>query len=144
MTLIKVYGKFTAHTEDIDFDNDQFKLALLTASYTPSINTHESYAALTGQVVGDGYTTGGEDIPNTHTTYAAGVRKFDADSVPFDPVSLTGIRYGAVYDNTPTDPAEKWLVALIDYESARETGEGGNFTNYWNAAGIITLEANPE
>lgn len=144
MTTIEVYGKYTEHTQDIDFDNDQFKLALLSASYTPGINTHESYADLTGQVVGDGYTPGGEELPNSGTTYSAGQRTFDADPVSFDPVTLSGIRYGALYDNTPTNPAEKWLVALVDYESDQSTGEGGNFTNYWHEDGILTIEANPE
>lgn len=141
---IQAYGHLTESVSGIDWDNDEFKLVLLDDSYTPDINGDQFYSDLTGEVSGSGYTSGGKVIGSTGATYSGGELTFDGDDVSWDPVSLSGVRYGVVYDNTPSDPEDKQLAVLIDFGEDQSTGSGGNFNVAWHTDGIVTIEANPE
>ena len=44
---------------NIDFDSDTFKVMLVTSAYTPDKDTHAFRSSVTNEVVGTGYTAGG-------------------------------------------------------------------------------------
>jgi len=53
---------------NIDFENDTFKLALVTSSYTPDRDTHDNFDDITNEVSGTGYTAGGAALANLTVT----------------------------------------------------------------------------
>lgn len=52
-------------TGAIDFDTDGFKLMLVTSAYVPNIDTHTKRSNVTNEVVGVGYTAGGQTVTAT-------------------------------------------------------------------------------
>lgn len=98
-----------------DFSGATFKCALCTSLYTPDIDTHVDFADITNEVVGTGYTAGGETL----TTLA--VVQDDANDRAtwgFDDVtwanSTITARYGIIYQSTGA-AATSELVAYIDF-----------------------------
>lgn len=49
----------------IDFDTDTFKVMLTTSAYTENKDTHTKRSDVTGEVVGTGYTAGGNTVTVT-------------------------------------------------------------------------------
>lgn len=125
---------------DYDLDNAavEVKVALVTSSYTPNIDTHEDYADLTNEVVGDGYTAGGAILSNKavtkDTTDDEGV--FDADNVTWTSSTITA-RGAVVYVDTGTD-GTSLLIAYFDF-GGDKVSSAGNFTIEWNSEGIINV-----
>lgn len=140
---ITFYNDFREALGDgrIDLDNDTFKLALCTSSYTPNAETHTGYSDLTNEVAnGNGYTTGGETLTSVTWTQSTATVTFDADDVVWTASggSITA-RYAILYDDTDTNDC---LVAyiLLDSAPADVTATDGNtLTVAWNASGIFTL-----
>jgi hypothetical protein len=101
----------------IDFDTDSFKAMLCTASYAPDKDAHTKRSDITDEVVGSGYTDGGEAV-------SVGVTKDNAnDRIE---VSLGGISLpnatitarGAVYYKSRGGAATAdELLAYIDFGS---------------------------
>ena len=122
----------------IALDSDTIKVALVTSSYTPDIDTHENFDDITNEVSGTGYTAGGAALANKavtkDTTDDEGV--FDADDLTWSSASITA-RAAIVYKDTGT-PATSQLVAYIDFTEDK-TASGGDFTIQWNAEGILNL-----
>jgi len=105
-------------TGELDFDNDSFKIAFLTSSYTPSA-AHDTYSDLTNELTtASGYTSGG--VTTTMSTIG------DTGGLETAAVSATGnitFRYMVLYDTTTT-----YLVgyALADNTPADYTISSGN------------------
>lgn len=136
-----VYNSFKQKIMDgsIDLDTDTIKVALVTSTYTPDIDTHEDYADITNEVAnGNGYTTGGAALANKSvtkdTTDDEGV--FDADDVTWSTSSITA-RGAIVYKDTGT-PATSWFICYVDFGEDK-TSSSGDFTITWNAEGILNL-----
>jgi hypothetical protein len=54
-----------------DFLSDTIKYALTTSTYTPNLDTHETFADITNEVTGTGYTAGGVTVGSKTITYTA-------------------------------------------------------------------------
>jgi hypothetical protein len=126
---------------DYDLDNAavEVKVALVTSSYTPDIDTHEDYADITNEVAnGNGYTTGGVVLANKavtkDTTDDEGV--FDADNAAWTDSTITA-RGAVVYVDTGTD-STSILIAYFDFGEDK-VSSAGTFTIAWNAEGIINV-----
>jgi hypothetical protein len=126
---------------DYDLDNAavEVKVALVTSSYTPDIDTHEDYADITNEVAnGNGYTTGGVVLANKavtkDTTDDEGV--FDADNAAWTDSTITA-RGAVVYVDTGTD-STSILIAYFDFGEDK-VSSSGTFTIAWNAEGIINV-----
>ena len=52
-------------TGAIDYDTDTFYAMLVTSAYTPDKDTHAKRSAVTNEVVGAGYTAGGQAVTAT-------------------------------------------------------------------------------
>lgn len=120
-----------------DFDAHTFKLALFTATHTPSAGD-TSYSSLTNEVAnGNGYVTGGATLTIT-VNEATGVATVDS-SVD---ASWTGTgagfsyRYAVLYNDTA---AGKNLVCYWDEGVTVTVGVGETRTLQFNASGIFTL-----
>lgn len=132
--------KAEAMKGNIDLENDTIKVALLTSSYTPDIDTHQHYDDLTNEVSssGTGYTTGGQALTTKAVTQDntddEGV--FDADDTTWASSTITA-RYAVIYKDTGT-PSTSPLIGYIDFGSDQES-DSGDFTIEWATEGIINL-----
>jgi len=122
----------------IALDSDTIKVALVTSSYSPDIDTHENFDDITNEVSGTGYTAGGAALANKavtkDTTDDEGV--FDADDLTWSSASITA-RGAILYKDTGT-PATSQLLAYIDFAEDK-SASGGDFVIQWNAEGILNL-----
>lgn len=60
-----------AWNKEIDFDTDTIKVALLTASAAPNLDTWDYFNDVTNEVSGTGYTAGGATLASKTVTYTA-------------------------------------------------------------------------
>lgn len=64
-------GEVAGDTFAIDFLSDTIKASLHTSSYTPNLDTHETFSQVTNEVTGTGYTAGGVTLGSKTITYTA-------------------------------------------------------------------------
>jgi hypothetical protein len=138
-----IYNRFKQGVLAGDYDLDNaavdVKVALVTSTYTPDIDTHEDYADLTNEVAnGNGYTTGGAVLANKavtkDTTDNEGV--FDADNVTWSNSTITA-RGAVVYVDTGTD-STSLLIAYFDFGEDK-VSSAGDFIIQWATEGIINI-----
>lgn len=115
-SLIYNSAIFDASTGAIDFDTDTFKMMLVTSSYTAA-KTHTKRNAVTNEVTGVGYTTGGNAA-------AATVTKDDTNSrvdITFAITSWTSstitARAGVIYKSRGGASSADELVGYVDFGS---------------------------
>lgn len=125
----KVYNKAKEYIGDgtFDLDNDSFKCALFTSSYTPAA-TDSSYTTISGDEVanGNGYTTGGVALSSVTWTESSGTVTFDFSDPSWTASGGSIVcRYAVIYDDTD---AGKGLIAmsLLDNTPADVTTTDGN------------------
>ncbi len=121
-----------------DFANDEFKVALVTAAYSPDRDAHEVLADITNEVAGINYTAGGKILENmTLTRDDANDRAvLDADNLVWSVASFTA-RAAVIYQNTGSAAASP-LLAFVDFEEDLETA-GEDFTLQWHEDGILAF-----
>lgn len=137
-----LYNRWKQGSLQADYDlgtgGDTIKVALVTSSYTPNIDTHEDFADITNEVSGTGYTAGGATLANQavsmDTTDDEGV--FDADDVTWGSSTITA-RGAVVYQSTGT-ASTSLLIAYFDFGSD-QVSSSGDFTIQWNSEGIVNL-----
>lgn len=101
----------------IDFASDDFKCALVTSAYVPNKDTHTKRSDITNEVVGSGYSAGGEPATVTVTKDTVNDRIDIALGAISIPVSTITAR-GAVYYKSRGGAANlDELVAYIDFGS---------------------------
>ena len=126
---------------DLDLDDttaDRFKVMLVTSSYTPDFGTHDFKDDVTNEVVGTGYSAGGESLTSVTLTQSGGTITFDADDVTWTSSTITA-RGAVVYDESLlNDP----LICYIDF-GADKSSSSGDFVLSFNASGIFTLDMTP-
>jgi hypothetical protein len=140
------------NTLALDLDNDTLKIMLVTSAYTPDFGVDDFKADVNGEVVGTGYTAGGETLEVVGTGYtaggetltsvtltqSAGTITFDAADVTWTSSTITA-RGAVIYDNSlVSDP----LICYIDFGSD-QSSSSGDFLISFNAAGVFTLDLTP-
>lgn len=138
---IKGYSQFPVNAlkdliGDLSNAGTTVKCALATSSYSPNQETDNDFADITNEVVGTGYTAGGDELANKAVTEATRVTKFDADNAQWTSSTITA-RYGIVYIDTGT-PATSVLICYIDFGEDKSS-ENGTFEIQWDAGGIFTI-----
>lgn len=124
-----------------DLDADSFNVVLttnaqaLSASFTGS-SGQARYADLTAEVVGTGYTAGGEPLGDATWTRSGAVLTFAAPATTWDALTAT-MKYAVICLATGT----KDILAIVDLETtdaAGRTSAGGDFIINWTG-GLFTL-----
>ena len=125
-------------TAVIDWDTDTIKVALATASYTPSASTHDYFNDITNEVSGTNYTAGGDTIDNISVSESGGTTTVDGDDVAWlqSGTGFSDARYAIIYKSTGT-AATSPLVGYIDL-STDKGNVSGDLTIQFNASGIFT------
>jgi len=132
------YGKAEILRANIDLESDTIKVALVTSSYTPNIDTHENFDDITNEVSGTGYTAGGATLANKAVTVDTDDDEgmFDADDVTWASASIVA-RGAIVYKSTGVASTSQ-LIGYVDFTEDK-TASGGDFVIEWNAEGILNL-----
>lgn len=103
-------------TGGVDFDTDEFKVLLVTSSYTPDKDAHEDRADVTNEVVGTGYTAGGVVTTVTVTPDDANDRvDVTFSNVSWEDATITA-RAAIIYKSTGV-AADDTLIAYVDFGS---------------------------
>lgn len=123
----------------IDWDTDSFKCMLVTATYTPDIDTHINRDDVSNEVVGTGYTLGGAAMSGEAVTVdnTNDWGKYDADNVQWVTSTITA-RAAIVYKDVGT-AATDILVGYWDF-GGDIVSTADTFTVTWGANGLFTLK----
>lgn len=132
-------AKVSLGKEEIDWENDTIKVAMLTSSYTPDIDNDVYFSDVTNEVSGSGYTAGGFTLANTSITQDDTNDRavYDADDLAESPVSISSYRYLVVYVSTGTDSTSR-LICLIDL-GTDQTVDNDILEISWGSSGIFYL-----
>lgn len=123
-----------------------YRLALVTSSWTPAPTTDELWAAASGNELanGNGYTTGGINPGSIALTQSAGTVKFTGNAVVWT-ASGSGIpawRYGVLYYlgtlNSKVNPLVGYFLGDSTPADIPLTTSGNTLTITPNASGIVT------
>jgi hypothetical protein len=107
----------------IDFDGGTFKVLLVTSAYTPNANTHAKRSDVSGEVVGAGYTAGGEESAVTVTRDDANARLAVAFAAVSWPASTMTWRGAVIYQDGGGAALDR-LVAYVDNGGDTSTSGG--------------------
>jgi len=136
-----IYNAFKKYllNGSVDLDTDAINLSLHTSSYVPDQDAHDYFDDVTNEVVGTGYTAGGQALANKAVTQDntdnEGV--FDADDVVWTTSTITA-RYGVLRKARGGASSADELIACLDFGTDK-TSTAGSFTVAWNAEGILNL-----
>lgn len=122
-----------------DLDTHTWKVALLTtATALTAATTVDTYAEITSQVTGTGYTAGGATLSGVSLTGTSTIT-FDANDVTWSASTITA-KWAVLYSDTATN---KDILGYVDLDttsgSTTVSSTAADFTITWNASGIFTL-----
>lgn len=116
---------------------------LVTSGYTPAVNTHSTYADISGsEASGTGYTAGGVIITSETDTATGGTVTFTSAAVSWASSTVTAKYAVLVYRTSAgTAAAGDRLICYVDLNSGggSVSTTSGTFTITMNASGILTL-----
>ena len=125
-------------TTPADLEVNTWKVALFTASYSPSQDNDTVFSGLSGEVAaGNGYSAGGNSLNAPTTTYtpASNTTKFDADDPTMWTASSSGFSFRYIVTYNSSTGA---LLGYNDYGSTLTLNAGDTFTFTFDSAGIVT------
>ena len=120
-----------------DFDTDAFNLMLVTSAYTP-LATHSKRSDVTNEVVGTGYSAGGQAVANLATSIVGTAGTVDGDNVTWSSSTITA-RAAVLYRARGGAASADELVAYFDFGSD-QSSSNGDFTAQINASGILDVD----
>lgn len=136
-----IYNSFKRDIQNgsIDLSLDTIHVALVTSTYTPDIDAHEKFSDITNEVVGAGYTAGGEALAGKAVTVddTNDLGKFDADDVTWAASTITA-RGAVIYKKRGGAATLDELICYLDFVSDK-ISTAGNFNLIFNTNGILTL-----
>jgi len=140
---IDIYYEAGVYTRNgtVDLTDANIKLALVTQSYTPDLDTDEVWADVSTYEVatGAGYTTGGTALTGLTVTRDGSVVTWDAADVQFVALTKT-FKYGVLYVDATVNSIVKPLIALIDFDDTSATDDitvsDSVYNVVWHADGI--------
>jgi len=114
-----------------------WKVALLTSTFAYNHAVHSTYASLTNELVGTGYTLGGATLAEKQSDYVdSATVKLDADDLSWGPgATFTNVKFAACYDDVT---AGKPLRALFEFTAAQSC-TNSTFTVQWHASGLVRI-----
>jgi hypothetical protein len=120
---------------------DTIKIALLTNSYTPNIDTDEFWSDISAnEAVASGYTAGGIALGSKLVTVDTVNDKsvFDAADTAITLAATITYRYAVIYKSTGTAGTSP-LIYVHDFGAGGVVAPAGTLTLQYNASGIINF-----
>lgn len=123
-----------------DFLTGTFNTSLHTATYSPNNDTDDFWNDATNEVTGTGYTTKGVVLGSKTSVYdtATDEWRFDAADAIYTTVTISGIRYAVVFEDTAGASSTDPLVGFYDLGAQSVTA--ATFTVQWDATGIAKID----
>jgi len=111
------------------------KVALLTNTFVYNHAVHSTYASLTNEVVGTGYTAGGAVLAGKTSDYVDSTTvKFDATDLPWGPgATFSNVKFAACYDTVTG-----LIRALFEFAAAQSC-TNSTFTVQWHVSGLARI-----
>jgi hypothetical protein len=129
----------------IDLDTDNFRMVLVTDSYTPNQNTHDTWSDVSASEVanGSGYATHGKAL-TTSLALASNVVTLDADDQTWTSSTITA-KYAVIVRDDDGNGALAGTDLVVAY-AALDTASSVSSTNAdfvvtINASGVFTVTA---
>ena len=125
----------------VNWPADAINVMLCASAYVPNQDTHQFKSDVTNEVVGIGYTAGGQALASKTDVYtgATNTIALAAANTSWAASTITA-RFAVIYDSTPATDATRPLLGYVDF-GADVVSTNGAFTITWNASGILTLAA---
>ena len=116
--------------------SDTIKVALVTSSYVPNIDTHDFFDDITNEVTSAGYTAGGAALASPSITIdtSGDFAWFDASDTSWTGTTITA-RYAIIYKSTGTASTSP-LICYIDFGTDWVTSSE-TFYLQWASTGIL-------
>lgn len=127
---------FDMATAKINFETDDFYGMLVTSAYAPNVDTHKKRSDVTNEVVGTGYTAGGQEIVVGLTEDAANDRLAITLGDVVWPSSTITARAMVIYQRTGAGAASDRLIAYGDF-GADKSSSAGDFEAKFTAPLLI-------
>lgn len=130
-----IYYRFLANlmNKEVDLEADTVKVALLDNSHSFSGSDDEWGDVSANEIVGTGYSAGGEELTGKSVTQDA-TTKWDGANVSWTNATFSAY-HAVIYDDTLTNDD---LIASIDFGGEQAIADG-TFEIEWASQGIITL-----
>jgi hypothetical protein len=130
-------GEAGADAFSIDYLSDTIKVALVTSSYSPSQDTHETFADITNELgTGNGYTAGGATLSSKTTIYNAPTNTTVHDAADANWTASGGtigpFHYAIVYKSTGT-AATSPLIGYVDFGADQSITNTNTGAIVWDA-----------
>ena len=111
------------------------KVCLLSSTFTYDHTTHSTYASLTNEVSGTGYTAGGATLAGKASSYVDSTTvMFDATDLSWGPgATFSNVKYAVRYETSGG------LIRSIHELSAAQSVSNGTFTLQWAATGLVRI-----
>ena len=147
----KVYGNAVEmigdNTVDLDQGDAYFRMALVTASYTPNQSTDAAWSSISTNEVanGNGYTTHGASMTSVTWVQASLVCTFDCGDVSWTSSTITA-KYAVIVHDANADGSLAAGDVPICYSDLNDGGgsvssSSGPFNVNINASGVFTITA---
>lgn len=122
MTITVMYGRFLRSLAlgRINFEADSIKGMICGTGYVPNQDAHEFKNSITNEVVGSGYSSGGQVITGISATYSGATNKLSvAAGTLMWPTVTFAAKYLVVYNDSWPDQATKPLILYVDFETVQ-------------------------
>lgn len=123
----------------IDLTADTLKWQTTSNTVTPDYTAWDEEADLPNEVIGTGYTTGGEALSTNTWTTSTGFQVLDCADISLPTTTLTNVRGMFTYDDTIVgDPLIHGVTFGADYSTV-----AGTFAITVNANGLLRIDFIP-
>lgn len=143
----RVYTKSLKNLSLSDMVTGPLVVSLHGTAYVPSRSVDETYADLTGEVSGTGYTAGGAAVATADVSVAIDstahtISLLIANPTTWAGATLSGVKTAVLRGSMGTAPAEQYLIAyrtLADDEALRGA-TNATFAVPWPEAGVLRIQ----
>ena len=106
-------GETSGESRATDYLSDIIKVALMTETYAPNLDTDEQFSSISAnEVSGTGYTAGGVALGSKTLALSSKTLSFGAAD-PTWTLTATAARWGVAYNDTNADKPLLWLYDLF-------------------------------
>lgn len=135
-----VYSRFLASlaNNEINFNTHVFKAMIVGSSYVPNQTAHQYKSSVTGEIVGSGYTAGGQTVSGVSATVSGKILTITAGNLSWPMVTFMAAKYIVVYDDYGPTQASKPLVCYINF-GANLSASSQSFYYNWPSGKMIEL-----
>jgi hypothetical protein len=143
----RVYSKALKNLSVSQMVTGPLKVSLHGTAYVPARSADESYADLTGEISGTGYTAGGATVATADVSAvvdgtAHTLALLIANPTTWASATVSGVRTAVLRSAASTAPAEQYLIAYrtLSDDSALRGATNATFAVPWPSGGVFRIQ----